>query len=79
MDTIRKGLGPQAGDLAGDDGFHDLARAAVDGVIAIGLYPTDGPIRPPDHDGRSSLLFRRFESKRQVEYGLVSTSLFKRP
>jgi regulator of RNase E activity RraA len=27
--TIRKRLGPQAGDLAGDDGLHDLARAAV--------------------------------------------------
>ena len=26
---IRRGSGPQANDLAGDDSFHDLGRAAV--------------------------------------------------
>jgi hypothetical protein len=32
MHTVRRGLGAQAGDLAGDDGLHDLAGAAVDGL-----------------------------------------------
>lgn len=29
MFETRKGLGRQAGDLAGDDGLHDLSGAAV--------------------------------------------------
>lgn len=29
MQTIRRGLGPRAGDLAGGMGFHDLRGAAV--------------------------------------------------
>jgi hypothetical protein len=30
MYEIRKGSGPQAGDVAGDDRLHDLGGAAVD-------------------------------------------------
>jgi hypothetical protein len=38
LPEIRRGLGPQAGDLAGDDGLHDLGGAAVNSRLAKGSY-----------------------------------------
>ena len=42
MTSLRGGLGPQAGHLAGDDRLHDLGRAAVDGLHpGVGVGPRD--------------------------------------